>query len=133
MCSQPYTFFFKLYCYPRYLPVLTHSVPSRRSSDLRQGDQGSLPHRAWLAVCCQGPAALQGRPEEGQCAARRGRSQEEWRRSEEHTSELQSIMRITYVVFFLKKKIQLSYLSMNNNMNTLTKKIKHYAQTHKKI
>src|SRR3546814_1057393 len=27
-----------------------------------------------------------------------------WRRSEEHTSELQSLMRITYPVFCLKKK-----------------------------
>src|SRR3546814_4738073 len=30
------------------------------------------------------------------------------RRSEEHTSELQSLMRISYAVFCLKKKIQLS-------------------------
>src|SRR3546814_1213069 len=28
----------------------------------------------------------------------------EWRRSEEHTSELQSLMRISYAVFCLKKK-----------------------------
>src|SRR3546814_5817657 len=33
------------------------------------------------------------------------------RRSEEHTSELQSLMRISYAVFCLKKKI-------NNNTNT---------------
>src|SRR3546814_4689170 len=35
---------------------------------------------------------------------RRGRGQEQ-RRSEEHTSELQSLMRISYAVFCLKKKI----------------------------
>src|SRR3546814_2543245 len=29
-----------------------------------------------------------------------------WRRSEEHTSELQSLMRISYAVFCLKKKTQ---------------------------
>src|SRR3546814_5744677 len=29
---------------------------------------------------------------------------EEWSRSEEHTSELQSLMRISYAVFCLKKK-----------------------------
>src|SRR3546814_2180006 len=29
---------------------------------------------------------------------------DEFRRSEEHTSELQSLMRISYAVFFLKKK-----------------------------
>src|SRR3546814_9885251 len=31
-------------------------------------------------------------------------------RSEEHTSELQSLMRISYAVFCLKNKIQYSYL-----------------------
>src|SRR3546814_4753978 len=31
---------------------------------------------------------------------------EEWPRSEEHTSELQSLMRISYAVFCLKKKTQ---------------------------
>src|SRR3546814_3685914 len=31
-------------------------------------------------------------------------SQEAWMRSEEHTSELQSLMRISYAVFCLKKK-----------------------------
>src|SRR3546814_3606412 len=30
--------------------------------------------------------------------------QQAWRRSEEHTSELQSLMRISYAVFCLKKK-----------------------------
>src|SRR3546814_14888762 len=34
----------------------------------------------------------------------------EWRRSEEHTSELQSLMRISYAVFCLKKK------QLHNNM-----------------
>src|SRR3546814_5335539 len=34
--------------------------------------------------------------------ARHGR--ETWKRSEEHTSELQSLMRISYAVFCLKKK-----------------------------
>src|SRR3546814_8962146 len=32
-------------------------------------------------------------------------------RSEEHTSELQSLMRISYVVFCLKKKIQIQQLT----------------------
>src|SRR3546814_3974912 len=31
-----------------------------------------------------------------------------WRRSEEHTSELQSLMRISYAVFCLKKKKKIS-------------------------
>src|SRR3546814_2902273 len=32
-----------------------------------------------------------------------------WKRSEEHTSELQSLMRISYAVFCLKKKILIIY------------------------
>src|SRR3546814_10065145 len=38
-----------------------------------------------------------------------------WRRSEEHTSELQSLMRISYAVFCLKKKKNLSDILYNNN------------------
>src|SRR3546814_2257575 len=40
-------------------------------------------------------------------------------RSEEHTSELQSLMRISYAVFFLKKK-NITYL-VNNKSNLFTK------------
>src|SRR3546814_2259266 len=35
-------------------------------------------------------------------------------RSEEHTSELQSLMRISYAVFCLKKKIQYTNMSMQH-------------------
>src|SRR3546814_8702156 len=38
------------------------------------------------------------------CLARKGSQQR--KRSEEHTSELQSLMRISYAVFCLKKKIK---------------------------
>src|SRR3546814_2588200 len=38
-------------------------------------------------------------------------------RSEEHTSELQSLMRISYAVFFLKKK-------KKTNLNTKTKELR---------
>src|SRR3546814_5295981 len=44
------------------------------------------------------------------------------RRSEEHTSELQSLMRISYAVFSLTKK--------NSTPNTLTH-IMHYVTKHK--
>src|SRR3546814_2957951 len=40
-------------------------------------------------------------------------------RSEEHTSELQSLMRISYAVFCLKKKKHLNNQNLNtNNLNT---------------
>src|SRR3546814_2561736 len=41
-------------------------------------------------------------------------------RSEEHTSELQSLMRISYAVFCLKKKTQQIYLNHNIMHNNLT-------------
>src|SRR3546814_10567973 len=42
--------------------------------------------------------------------ARRMKSRTNWRkRSEEHTSELQSLMRISYAVFCLKKKKKTTY------------------------
>src|SRR3546814_3846154 len=45
-------------------------------------------------------------------------------RSEEHTSELQSLMRISYAVFCLKKKKQINY---KNPVNTTTiTKNQHY-------
>src|SRR3546814_1386208 len=40
------------------------------------------------------------------------------RRSEEHTSELQSLMRISYAVFCLKKKKHDKLLSRTNNYQT---------------
>src|SRR3546814_5785004 len=42
-------------------------------------------------------------------------------RSEEHTSELQSLLRISYAVFCLKKKnTQITYIIINNTMSTNT-------------
>src|SRR3546814_6840072 len=46
----------------------------------------------------------------------RARPEHRDRRSEEHTSELQSLMRISYAVFCLKKKITyIKYKSNNDN------------------
>src|SRR3546814_2956629 len=39
-------------------------------------------------------------------------------RSEEHTSELQSLMRISYAVFCLKKKTKYKVDTMRSNVNT---------------
>src|SRR3546814_10074558 len=37
--------------------------------------------------------------------------QDRWQRSEEHTSELQSLMRISYAVFCLKKKTTTTHIT----------------------
>src|SRR3546814_16357799 len=51
----------------------------------------------------RGPGAVRARAGHGAAAA----ADRYVRRSEEHTSELQSLMRISYAVFCLKKKIKL--------------------------
>src|SRR3546814_7347090 len=50
-----------------------------------------------------------------------------YNRSEEHTSELQSLMRISYAVFCLKKK------KYTTNNTTLYHNTQHFTKTHKYI
>src|SRR3546814_3286364 len=45
----------------------------------------------------------------GSIASGQGENQHHPRRPEEHTSELQSLLRISYAVFFLKKKNNMSH------------------------
>src|SRR3546814_11855608 len=99
-------FLFLFYGYGdhRDLHVLTHSFPTRRSSDLPSSPRTQScppPWRGRGRACSRGAWAVspmtigQGRRQE---------RQEQAQRSEEHTSELQSLMRISYAVFCLKKK-----------------------------
>src|SRR3546814_3950697 len=98
----------------RDLHVLTPFFPTRRSSDLGDGrrddrdepsfEQGGRDqHHDHEAIDRERPGkqiVLRG-------PARRGVTEQGHRpshRSEEHTSELQSLMRISYAVFCLKKK-----------------------------
>src|SRR3546814_8156300 len=95
--------FFYCDCAHRDLHVLTHSFPTRRSSDLyrRQSvsrrDTLSRPH----ARSCSIPPCALKTGDRGRCFVS-GIDRPD--RSEEHTSELQSLMRISYAVFCLKKK-----------------------------
>src|SRR3546814_9817152 len=54
-----------------------------------------------------------------------------WVRSEEHTSELQSLMRISYAVFCLKKKKRKKQNENNGSKNAKHKTINSYP-THSK-
>src|SRR3546814_10663326 len=71
-----------------------------------QGIRGSA--RPWISSAGIGLRSLQlltiGPPETGAMAANVSRASQAMRRSEEHTSELQSLMRISYAVFCLNKK-----------------------------
>src|SRR3546814_11285529 len=121
-------FFFYFYGDHRDLHVLTHSFPTRRSSDLCLALHAGQPcaFGFWIGCtsgigqslcwhCCgddaggcpwstlwrldAGSADFLGRGVESLYNRRCLRG-----RSEEHTSELQSLMRISYAVFCLKKK-----------------------------
>src|SRR3546814_10731822 len=110
--------------------LMTHSFPTRRSSDLADeeghGRRGAC-HRAGRAGNARGPAGAVAplcpcsrERDFGQCPAPRRCAQvaqgpeRRDRRSDEHTSELQSLMRISYAVFCLKNK--------NKQYNTVTLK-----------
>src|SRR3546814_7480885 len=57
-------------------------------------------------------------------------------RSEEHTSELQSLMRISYAVFCLKKKINITkaqYIYTNTTIPYYTHRIKYNTEIHVQI
>src|SRR3546814_8995251 len=88
--------FFELYGDHRDLHVLTHSFPTRRSSDLFMGP---WQFKRYL------------RPISKELRAWKRESHKD-HRSEEHTSELQSLMRISYAVFCLKQKNFTSLTSM---------------------
>src|SRR3546814_7797159 len=84
----PYTTLFRSYG-TRVLPVNLLSTNGQKWSQARHG----LTRRGWRGPS---PRTQNGRPR----PARGG----PFGRSEEHTSELQSLMRISYAVFCLKKK-----------------------------
>src|SRR3546814_15243028 len=81
----------------RNLHLLTHSFPTRRSSDLTTLEAGARGYKTIFTL--KWPQNDRDFPKAGSAAFAR-----ELARSEEHTSELQSLMRISYAVFCLKKK-----------------------------
>src|SRR3546814_2147482 len=83
---------------PPWLGALPTFVPGR----LRHGGFGALDDLVELPAIEPHPAAL--RAEVDFDALPLGDRQRDLARSEEHTSELQSLMRISYAVFCLKKK-----------------------------
>src|SRR3546814_1904242 len=101
-----FSFFFNDTATTEIYTVLTHSFPTRRSSDLGAftwtGPYGGGKSSAALLV-----ANLIAGSDENRKIAKA--------RSEEHTSELQSLMRISYAVFCLKKKKTKHKRQLTNN------------------
>src|SRR3546814_2073857 len=100
-------FFFELCGDHRVLRVLTHSFPTRRSSDLHAVPQGAGKH---VGIERQGDGGEAPRPNtpktqrQNRASSKAALASSGGMRSEEHTSELQSLMRISYAVFCLKTK-----------------------------
>src|SRR3546814_9789531 len=59
---------------------------------------------------------------------RRKMSSRNAKRSEEHTSELQSLMRISYAVFCLKKKNKTQNKKLNNEIQQFTQRYSNYKK-----
>src|SRR3546814_2638026 len=76
----------------------------RGAKGLRQAAAGEARRRLGDRLCAQRGAAGQRR-----------RHGAPGPRSEEHTSELQSLMRISYAVFCLKKKIKQTHTNQTTN------------------
>src|SRR3546814_1948871 len=128
--SPGYSMFFVfLYCDHRDIHVLTASFPTRRSSDLPvtslnaprfPGGFGWLMpelFRAFDIICfCkhQRHGGIEACRARRWTVIRRCGEPARQQRSEEHTSELQSLMRISYAVFCLNKKKK---KNTNNNYN----------------
>src|SRR3546814_6453206 len=114
LCSVRYDSFTMLfvegYCDHLDLHVLTHSFPTRRSSDLHAARIGDFADDREV----QFPLAEDGFGK-GFLAEAIFRK---WR-SEEHTSELQSLMRISYAVFCLKKKPTSALQSQRQNSSPI--------------
>src|SRR3546814_1681521 len=96
----------------RRRPLAGHYRPAQQAGRPRTADE-VLPvplaavHRAVSGLVLQPPSGLARWPERGNDALPR-RDGRGTVRSEEHTSELQSLMRISYAVFCLTKKKQLT-------------------------
>src|SRR3546814_10062935 len=119
-------FFFDGYGDHRDLPLLTHSFPTRRSSDLAAGAGFPSPAQDWQddAISLIELLRLDRATRSGLWRVAAARSGGKFRlphqrRSEEHTSELQSLMRNSYAVFCLKNKTQYKEPHKTHYHNTL--------------
>src|SRR3546814_7493397 len=91
----PYTTLF------RWRPAVSPRTARLRLAGWRRKGFGAVPSMLCLAVNAR--SAVQVQPRCDAVHQQHGKGQA-IRRSEEHTSELQSLMRISYAVFCLKKK-----------------------------
>src|SRR3546814_2889283 len=92
-------------------PGQTHGCPSTRDAPMGK------PDAHFLNPCCRRPRRTPHRPHRPAWPRRRPHRPE----TEEHTSELQSLMRTSYAVFCLKKKKTTTTKNQYQQMSTYTK------------
>src|SRR3546814_2913626 len=100
-------------------PSAAANVPSRATSFSPAGVSSSI------TTLSSGTPAIAAT-----CAAGSGAREMSCGRSEEHTSELQSLMRISYAVFCLKKKKKniMTHSKVRDNKNKKTHEYTNYLQ-----
>src|SRR3546814_2594243 len=94
----------------------THISKSRgKPPDPPVGVRAENPENRAKAHAFRGPGRKKSRRRRRGCLRKLARQPRRQRRSEEHTSELQSLMRISYAVFCLNKKKQQQQHYTDNN------------------
>src|SRR3546814_3743614 len=95
--------------------AISTSAGRRTRGRSSMGSTSRVPHRT-RKICCARRAAMRAAPPAsgpaGASVPTSACPRPSLIRSEEHTSELQSLMRISYAVFCLKKKKQLKQLAL---------------------
>src|SRR3546814_6555395 len=130
MCQGLFCIFSECYDVHLDLHVLTPSFPARRSADLCGSEPGKFPPsgKAFRRTRrCRDGGAPSHRTRCTRDDPAAGRSTARDCRSEEHTSELQSLMRISYAVFCLKTNYNKE--QTNNHLNSL-QNIQHINLPH---
>src|SRR3546814_9717896 len=98
-------------------PLAATKPPATASSPIRASIAASVAGvRATSVIGCGSGSWAEGKSGSGRCPSRCFVYPT---RSEEHTSELQSLMRISYAVFCLKKKTNYT-AKKQDNINTIT-------------
>src|SRR3546814_8612043 len=87
-------------------------------SPLDQGPSDQRPRSSCFQKCRSTPSAAPSFRQVARASSMRLLSKRK-KRSEEHTSELQSLMRISYAVFCLKKKKKTTQKTQHNNTNKI--------------
>src|SRR3546814_5139600 len=110
----PYTTLFRSLCAKSSFPATTGGVHFPLAQSVPTGYIVPMTLNEYMASHGLSEKTLADRLKVSRVSVNRWRNGE---RSEEHTSELQSLMRISYAVFCLKKKHNIKSTQLHTNIN----------------